>query len=46
MRKILGDKAYRGVIAEVIEIKGLVFETPVSSKGNKGFAVEAKCQVV
>ncbi len=46
VKKIMGDKVYRGSFAEAVEIMGLVFETPIIPKGTKGFAVEAKRWVV
>ena len=46
LKKIMGDKAYRGSFAEAVEMTGLVFETPVRPKGTKAFAVEAKRWVV
>jgi transposase len=46
LKKIMGDKAYRGTFAEAVEKLDLVFETPVRPEGTKGFVVEAKRWVV
>ncbi len=39
VKKIMGDKAYRRLFAEAVKMTELVFETPVRTKGGKGFAV-------
>ncbi len=46
LRKILGDKAYRGTFAQAVAAEGLTFEVPERPEGTKGFVVEAKRWVV
>jgi len=46
VKKIMGDKGYRGTFAAAVENLGLVFEVPDRPEGAKGFAVEAKRWVV
>jgi len=46
LKKIMGDKSYRGTFAQAVENLGLIFEIPVREDGVKGFVVEAKRWVV
>lgn len=46
LKKILGDKAYRGTFADAVEQMDLIFEVPQRTEGVKGFVVEAKRWVV
>jgi putative transposase len=46
VKKIMGEKAYRGTFAVAIENLSLVFEVPDRPEGVKGFAIEAKRWVV
>ena len=46
LKKIMGDKSYRGTFAQAVEKLGLIFEAPVREDGVRGFAVEAKRWVV
>jgi transposase len=46
LKKILGDRAYRGTFAEACAAKRIEFEVPQRPEGTKGFVVEAKRWVV
>lgn len=46
LKKIIGDKAYRGTFAEQVAEIQIQFEVPVRPEGTKGFVVEAKRWVV
>ena len=46
LKKIMGDKSYRGTFAQAVEKIGLAFEVPFRDEGVKGFVVEAKRWVV
>jgi transposase len=46
VKKIMGDKAYRGTFAAAVENRGLFFEVHDRPEGVKGIAIEAKRWVV
>jgi transposase len=46
LKKIIGDKAYRGTFSQTCEELGIEFEVPIRPEGTKGFVVEAKRWVV
>lgn len=46
LKKIMGDKSYRGTFADAVEEMGFAFEAPQRDDGQKGFVVEAKRWVV
>ena len=46
LKKIIGDKAYRGTFADACAQLGIIFEVPQRPKTTKGFVVEAKRWVV
>ena len=46
LKKIVGDKAYRGTFAEACEALNIEFEIPLRPEGVRGFVVEAKRWVV
>lgn len=46
LKKIIGDKAYRGTFANRCVAQNIEFEVPERPKATKGFAVEAKRWVV
>jgi transposase len=46
LEKILGDKAYRGEFADLVNSVHVEFESPQRPEGQKGFVVEAKRWIV
>lgn len=46
LKKIMGDKSYRGTFAQAVAERNLSFEIPFREGGVKGFVVEAKRWVV
>jgi transposase len=46
LKKIIGDKAYRGAFADEVEKLDIEFEVPQRENGKKGFVLEARRWVV